>query len=300
MNHQLDFEIRPFEIDLERHNLGRSGRWIQHGSTIVVLPDTTASPSEGQEVYELSGGSISSATPRVLTYWTKDVIDKRISVPAQHSLVRLSKNPATNAEAVGLLEEVKAGRLAAIYCVNWQKPAQRALVAAQERGSATPPSRRSDAGPTNGAATTRTFGRSFSRPSRKCALKALQARSAETLDRTITRTWLKNSLMLREAKAGVVALATGRGDPGGGDKQPWFNLVPENERAPQPSKEFLYKLDIDDDVLRDGVLERRGNVQRFPVRATVKSDNTVGKRVLRSDRDAYVSRSQRLGSIGRH
>ncbi len=33
------------------------------------------------------------AAPRVLTYTAKDVIDKRISVPAQHSLVRLSKNP---------------------------------------------------------------------------------------------------------------------------------------------------------------------------------------------------------------
>jgi hypothetical protein len=68
-----------------------------------------------------------SPTSRVLTYSTKDVIDKRISVPAQHSLVRLSKNPATSAEAVGMLQDVKAGRLAGVYCVNWQKPAQRAL-----------------------------------------------------------------------------------------------------------------------------------------------------------------------------
>jgi len=50
----------------------------------------------------------------VLTYSTRDVIDKRISVPAQHSVVRLSKNPATSADAVGMLEEVKAGRLAGI------------------------------------------------------------------------------------------------------------------------------------------------------------------------------------------
>ena len=68
-----------------------------------------------------------SAKPRVLTYSTKDVINKRISVPAQHSLVRLSKNPVTSADAVGMLEEVKAGRLAGIYCVNWEKPAKRAL-----------------------------------------------------------------------------------------------------------------------------------------------------------------------------
>jgi hypothetical protein len=64
---------------------------------------------------------------RTLTYTTKDVIDRRISVPAQHSLVRLSKNPATSADAVALLAEVKAGRLGGIFCVNWQKPAQRAI-----------------------------------------------------------------------------------------------------------------------------------------------------------------------------
>lgn len=63
---------------------------------------------------------------RTLTYTTRDVIDRRISVPAQHSLVRLSKNPATSVDAVALLAEVKAGRLGGIFCVNWQKPAQRA------------------------------------------------------------------------------------------------------------------------------------------------------------------------------
>jgi hypothetical protein len=68
-----------------------------------------------------------TTTPRVLTYSTRDVIDKRISVPAQHSLVRLSKNSAASADAVGMLEEVKAARLAGIYCVNWKLPAQRAL-----------------------------------------------------------------------------------------------------------------------------------------------------------------------------
>lgn len=65
--------------------------------------------------------------PRVLSYSTQDVIDSRISVPAQHSLVRLSKNPATSADAVGMLAEIKSGRLAGIYCVNWETSAQRAL-----------------------------------------------------------------------------------------------------------------------------------------------------------------------------
>jgi hypothetical protein len=40
--------------------------------------------------------------------------------------MRLSKDPASSADAVGMLEEVKAGRLAGIYCVNWQKAALRA------------------------------------------------------------------------------------------------------------------------------------------------------------------------------
>ncbi|HJQ68514.1 MAG TPA: hypothetical protein VKA70_06065 [Blastocatellia bacterium] len=65
--------------------------------------------------------------PRVLTYTTKDVIDPRISIPAQHALVRGSKNPATSADAVELLEAVKSGKLAGIYCVNWEKAAKRAL-----------------------------------------------------------------------------------------------------------------------------------------------------------------------------
>src|SRR5262245_11593202 len=69
---------------------------------------------------------LSPVAPRVLTYTTRDVIDNRISVPAQHSLVRLSKNPATNPDAIGMLGEVKAGRLAGIFCVNWKIPAQRA------------------------------------------------------------------------------------------------------------------------------------------------------------------------------
>ena len=68
-----------------------------------------------------------SSLPRVLTYSTADVIDKRISVPAQHSLVRLSKNRTTNADAIGMLYAVKTGQLAGIYCVNWKIPAQRAL-----------------------------------------------------------------------------------------------------------------------------------------------------------------------------
>ena len=60
-----------------------------------------------------------SVTPRVLTYTTNDAIDERISIPAQHSLVRLSKNPATSADAVGMRNTINENRLAGIYCVNW-------------------------------------------------------------------------------------------------------------------------------------------------------------------------------------
>ncbi len=81
----------------------------------------------------------SSSKPRVLTYSQKDVIDKRISVPAQHALVRLSKNPAKSADAVGLLEEVKTGRLAGIYCVNWEAAAKRAERLAKTWWTVIPP-----------------------------------------------------------------------------------------------------------------------------------------------------------------
>ena len=105
--------------------MDRSGRWLRQGRNIVVLLDaeTNGYESELDEVH----APVSSASPRVLTYTQKDVIDNRISIPAQHSLVRLSKNPATSADAVELLEEVKAGRLAGIYCANWRVPAQRAV-----------------------------------------------------------------------------------------------------------------------------------------------------------------------------
>src|SRR5262245_40601477 len=85
------------------------------------------------------GSPSSRSTLRVLTYSTRDVIDRRISVPAQHSLVRLSKDPGPSADAVGMLAEIKAGRLAGIYCVNWEKPAQRAIRFGQTWWTAIPP-----------------------------------------------------------------------------------------------------------------------------------------------------------------
>jgi hypothetical protein len=77
-----------------------------------------------------------SAESRALSY--SEVIDKRISVPAQHSLVRLSKNPATRAAAIGMLQEIKAGRLAGISCVNWRKAAERARRFGKSWGSVIP------------------------------------------------------------------------------------------------------------------------------------------------------------------
>jgi hypothetical protein len=86
--------------------------------------------ADSEQELELAAAELKfggGAAPRVLAYTSKDVVDNRISVPAQHSLVRLSKAPLTSADAVGMLEEIKSGRLGGIYCVNWQKPAQRSL-----------------------------------------------------------------------------------------------------------------------------------------------------------------------------
>src|SRR5215217_3808553 len=77
--------------------------------------------------FEATFAEFETPGPRVLTYTAKDVIDNRISIPAQHALVRLSKNPQFSSDAVELLQEIKAGRLAGIFCSNWEKPAKRAL-----------------------------------------------------------------------------------------------------------------------------------------------------------------------------
>ncbi len=110
-----------------------------HPVLVGLLPQGTLPPAqpvrpphlrEADFERELVGAAsemeFDSVAPRALTYTTKDVIDNRISVPAQHSLVRLSKDPVTATDAVGMLEEVKAGRLAGIFCVNRKIPAQRA------------------------------------------------------------------------------------------------------------------------------------------------------------------------------
>lgn len=96
----------------------------QVGETIIG--DDTTTPLDPFATHPISASPpVPSVAPRELTYTAKDVIDNRISIPAQHSLVRLSKNPATSVDAVGMLEEIKAGRLAGIYCVNWEKSALR-------------------------------------------------------------------------------------------------------------------------------------------------------------------------------
>ncbi len=105
--------------------LGESGRWFRGNGTIVVSPGVAEPLNRETSVFSRWKAPRVSRS-RVLTYTTKDVIDNRISIPAQHSLVRLSKNPRTNAAAVGLLNDVKKRRLGGISCVNWQKAAQRA------------------------------------------------------------------------------------------------------------------------------------------------------------------------------
>lgn len=87
------------------------------GASIQKVTDSVPTPQ----------AELPLSAARVLSY--SEVTDERISVPAQRSLMRLSrsKEPATSADAVGMLEAVKAGRLAGIYCVNWETSAQRAL-----------------------------------------------------------------------------------------------------------------------------------------------------------------------------
>ena len=64
------------------------------------------------------------ATPRKISY--TEVNDNRFSVPAQESLMRMSKDPAKSVDANGLLQAVKSGQLAGIWCVNWKAPCDRA------------------------------------------------------------------------------------------------------------------------------------------------------------------------------
>ena len=118
--------------------LGQAGRWFRSNGRILVLPESEAQPdSEMAPVFSRSDRLVPEG--RVLTYTTKDVVDNRISVPAQHSLVRLSKNPETNASALELLEDIKSNRLGGIFCVNWQKAAQRALKLGKSWWTVIPP-----------------------------------------------------------------------------------------------------------------------------------------------------------------
>jgi hypothetical protein len=59
----------------------------------------------------------------------------------------------------------------------------------------------------------------------------------------------------RAGGAGVIALATGHGDNGGGRLQPWFNLAPEDWAPPVGNTPNRYQMDIDDYVLTDGLAE---------------------------------------------
>lgn len=85
---------------MDFRGIKQSGYWFRRGRTVVVVLDGEDMFLES-ELQEISG-AFPSAKARVLTYTRKGVIDNRISIPAQHSLVRLSKNPATSADSVKL------------------------------------------------------------------------------------------------------------------------------------------------------------------------------------------------------
>lgn len=141
MGHPFTFEIEPFELSTghfgESDFLEGKDEYDMHfavtGETISSDWDKTH-----DKLLEETLGSSTLPTGRVLTYTQKDVIDNRISVPAQHSLVRLSKTPATSFDAVGMLEAIKSGQLAGINCVNWERAAKRAVRLGQTWGTAIP------------------------------------------------------------------------------------------------------------------------------------------------------------------
>ena len=88
---------------------GATGWWNRRGRTIVVaLPP---SPGEIQEEISEEIGS------------PKQVIDPRIDVHAQKSLLRLSKNRRTSGDAAALLSAVKSGKLGGIYKEDQKVPA---------------------------------------------------------------------------------------------------------------------------------------------------------------------------------
>lgn len=80
-----------------------------------------------------------------------------------------------------------------------------------------------------------------------------------------------------KATAGVIALATGHGDGGGGKNIAWCNLPPENFKPPEstaaiPNPPFLYRLDMDESVLGDG-----SNPGSFPVGQNVVKLNALDR-----------------------
>ena len=66
----------------------------------------------------------------------------------------------------------------------------------------------------------------------------------------------------RFATAGVVALATGHGDDGDTGSDAWCNLVPESRVPGTNPDKFVFKLDIDEPVLDNGLgIEPQGSIK---------------------------------------
>lgn len=99
------------------------GRWYRRPGGLVVVLDEganllTESEYDGEDEFR---------PPKARALTASDVLDKRIDGPAQRALVRLSKRAATSADAVTMLEHVKARRLAGIHCANSQVAIARAV-----------------------------------------------------------------------------------------------------------------------------------------------------------------------------
>lgn len=89
------------------------GRWVRRGRTVVVDLGGRGGARHREVEGEVLEGEVLAA---------KQVIDSRIDVHAQYSLMRMSKNPATSADASAILAAVKGGRIGGIYKEDQQVP----------------------------------------------------------------------------------------------------------------------------------------------------------------------------------
>jgi hypothetical protein len=113
----------PFSLETNPSAV-RSGRWFRRGANIIVVPE---GPSRRGIVHASEREIIGEEAEMSRTLTAQELIDPRIDVHAQKSLLRLSKSgTAEQIDALEMFQAVKSGTLAGIYIENQQVPAQRA------------------------------------------------------------------------------------------------------------------------------------------------------------------------------